>query len=210
MAEHGPEATRAAERYSGIGQNLEKCTELEYYAGRWALDDNRLARFRPNVYTCSYDAEKGRMHLVSEFIDKQSYVAGGELDPSDWTEERSLTALGELAKCNSLFLNNYDHILEAFEGNLDTHPRRHLQALPLYHEWYKINLKRYPDAFNSERKSIVETYFKRLEEITTEEELYPLTFVHNDPHIGKYIRNRSERPISFNETKRSPNLYIGV
>ena len=48
----------------------------------------------------------------------------------------------------------------------------------------------YKDIITSKHVAIIKEYFANLGAITKEQEKYPLTFVHNDAHIGKNIAGR--------------------
>ena len=78
----------------------------------------------------------------------------------------------------------------AFEGLLKEHPAIHNNALPLFKLFLAHITDQYKDIITSKHVAIIKEYFANLGAITKEQEKYPLTFVHNDAHIGKNIAGR--------------------
>ena len=185
LSGHGPALRDAAAKYIAIGNNIEKSMELEYFAARLAMADDRMSRFRPRVFHALLNRRKELMVVVMEFVEESSIVIGGNLETASWREHQHLLVLGELAKFHALYMDDYDAVERTFEGFLDIHPKRHLKALPLWQELYRVTLQQCPHLFKRQRKEIIESYFAQIKDITQELLAYPMTFVHNDPHIGK-------------------------
>ena len=108
-----------------------------------------------------------------------------------WSNDSIFIVLRELAHFHAHFLGRTDEVKAAFEGHLKEHLVIHNNALPLFKSFLPGTTDQYKDIITSKHVAIIKEYFANLGAITKEQEKYPLTFVHNDAHIGKSRAGRS-------------------
>ena len=176
-----------AMKYWRRSMNFCRASELEVLTAQWALKDPHLAQFLPNVYHTILDKEREHFIVVTDFISQNDILCGGgKLEIEPWTDERRYRVLKELAKLHSKYLGNTDGIEDGYGGALVKHSGQHLASKPWWYRVMQMNAGVFPDIFTKTRVGTVLQYLDNLEDITAEMDSYPMTFVHNDAHQGKY------------------------
>ena len=184
---HG-EMYAMAKKYHHLIMGNTNAAELVVQAARLASKDAFLARYRPTVYHTLLDQDAEISVVVMDYISSEDVLVGGGLQFKDWTQDLRKTALKEIALFHAHFMKkeNMATVAEQFQGILERHPQRHLRALPYIREALKVHQAKDP-LYTAERCLILRAYAEHLEEITKEEEAYPMTFAHNDFHNGRHI-----------------------
>ena len=184
---HG-EMYSMAKQYHHLIMGNTNSAELMVQAARLVYKDAFLARYRPTVYHTLLDQDAEISVVVMGYISSEDVLVGGALEYKNWTRDLRKLALKEIALFHAHFMkeDNMATVEKQFQGVLERHPQRHLRALPYIREALKVHQAKDPQ-YTAERCQILRAYADNLEEITREEEAYPMTFVHNDFHNGKHI-----------------------
>ena len=194
---HGEEMYAMAKQYHHLVMGNTNAAELMVQAARLVYKDAFFARYRPTVYHTLLDQDAGISVVVMDYVSSEDVLVGGALEYKDWTCDFRKTVLKEIALFHAHFMNeeNMATVAEQFQGILERHPQRHLRTLPYIREALKFYKAKDPQ-FTAERCQIIRAYADHLEEITKEEEAYPMTLVHNDFHNGRHIPFMDSSPLS--------------
>ena len=163
---------------------METASEMEVRVAELAMKDHFVDKFRPHVLHTILDKEEEKFVVVMDFIDPNDVIVGGDVKPSEWTEEYIYIILSEFAKFHSRYLGDLGDLKGTFQDELKVHPRRHLNAKPFLKEFANVARKKYQQQFTQSRMNLIENYFRDLERITEETESFPMTLVHNDTFTG--------------------------
>ena len=191
----GEEIHGMAKRFLGSTLPLTRASELEILTAKRAMKDQHLAQFLPNVYYTVLDNKSEHYVVVTDFIDQNNTLAGGNRmsHSNQWNDSLIFMLLKELARFHSYYLENTFDIEMDFGGALLRDPRQQLYCREYYRAIIGINEKALPHLYSSKRMELLRRYLDNMEKHTEELEAYPMTFVHNDTHTGNlWLRGQAE------------------
>ena len=170
-----------------ISLNFEHCSDLELMTAQLAMKDEQLGRFLPSIYHTVHDADKEQWAIFMEYLDPNDLAITGGFDMTHWQRDEYMLVLAELAKFHALYIGDLERVTDHFGAIMKLQPRRHLVTPQICRVMLEYSRSHFSQFFTDQHTTIFYNYFDRLEMITEEIESFPMTFVHNDAHIGKYV-----------------------
>ena len=184
MQAFGEESWKIGQQYFLDGFGGSRMSELEVLTARHAMKNKQLARIRPKPFHTVLDADREIFVVVMEYISQDEVEIGGQMIDPNWTDETRYAVLRELANFNADFMGRTAEIEGNFDGGLESYPRRHLEALPLWRELVRIHCAKHEKDCSEIFRKYVGKYLDNMASITEELEAYPMTLSHNDTHTG--------------------------
>ena len=150
--------------------------------------DDRVKRYFPRLYGSMINEDRGIYSVLMEDFSDQPMLNKVD-DISEWTEPRIRKVLSTLAEIHSIYLDNYETLMEAVPLK-KYNPDTIYQCRHLLRELTKYNYSRHTDIVSKELQKILNKYLRKLYDHTEGMQRFPMTLSHNDSNPRNILFRR--------------------